>query len=1104
MGVSETSATSSNYAYDDQYASTNQSSPQDSSTTGNDSIPDSASTSDTTANGSTGTSPAAGDDQSSGDVGQTSSATNTQSPEDSSDTTASTNSTTSATSADSTSQPSGNSTAQTAAQPTTQDGNGDVSNSAGATAQQDAAPNAASPESSGTTAGATADGGAQGESGRGSSSSPASAHSQQAGSASTPRDTQGSKGAEGASVPATADAQPSASANTASNRDTGASAQAGPPLGTQGRNANASAQTAPTFGTHSNNTPDATRHSANASAQHSVAPKAAPQGAQQSTPENPAHQQSTGKTSQSPASPGTSQGNRSGDSAPVAGSPTGLPPNPTSSHAPANTQSKPNTPVLNGATQSELNGLLAKYDNEIDGRTQDSRNRANDAATADKIQQANDLDYTGYPQEVRAFAQRMSDSQAQLAALPPEMRDYYAGQLAALDSVYRNTTSSDERVALDQKTGEMEDDILAEYNHSINDPLDRTMAIFNHPVGAGYLDNQRQTQLRNLDTLRGSFLNAPDAAHREALFKQAVQLKTTLQRATANGADAYLKKDQTAWNDAFQYGDKLVSDAQNIQDPSKRYKSIGDGLFSFNTGMGEDDVADRRVLAFTQRMLDNPDLREKLDQWQVEAGQPLNADGASAALPYSEIVNNLPAAGPDYVRDLADQYTGVIKGQTDGERVAAFNQVKPYVQAAEGFARFTLGLTPLAPLSTLLDGSSTLSPSVRMGIDIGSAIAGGAIAPLFDGLSTGAKATSSFLQDLRAGADAADQLPQDIKLGMQNGELALIPEDEGSQAAMGTSKADTSPAHLLEPEQQAAAKEGEAAQTTYKPAEIGPSPDPLMQDARARIESNPMAVPSRYATQVDGNALKPDENAAGVLIDANKQQYIESGGQYFKVKYDSEKETWRVLHPDQPQNFSYGVRYDPQSGTWSNQGGGFGRGRAPLSRLVSLAKYAKSDPRIARMIESKVLKPQDPQTCFLDHGRVAQHAAGVPDGRLTPVSTGPLNANQLRTELEKGPLVLSARHIARPDSNYSGMHTVVLLKTVNEDGHDYVIGVDLDDTIGRNGQAQNLESGDFGGVKYDLDQLSKQATPYVDEDTGAQLEMYHRPQEKTGIWSWFS
>jgi hypothetical protein len=78
------------------------------------------------------------------------------------------------------------------------------------------------------------------------------------------------------------------------------------------------------------------------------------------------------------------------------------------------------------------------------------------------------------------------------------------------------------------------------------------------------------------------------------------------------------------------------------------------------------------------------------------------------------------------------------------------------------------------------------------------------------------------------------------------------------------------------------------------------------------------------------------------------------------------------------------------------------------------------------------------------------------------------------------------------------------LKTVKEDGHEYVLGIDLDDTVTRNGQAQNLEDGDFGGVEYDINELVDKAAPYVDEDTGHTLEMYHRPEQKSGLWSWWN
>lgn len=1201
MGVSETSATSSN-SYDDQYnTSTNPPDTQAADTNGNKSEPDNSSTSDTSSSTNTGNSTSEGNEGTGGDASQSSGTTNTQNQDDSGNTASQQNTqsdsgsgTASGTQSDSGSGTQSDSGSGTASGTRSDSGSSAASGTGSGTASSQN--NGATPSTNGSTA-------PQGQAGAANSSGTGNANTQQDSRTPTPPGTQNSNAPTGTSNSANSGTQSAATTNATSNRNTGTSAPPGSAPGTQGNSGNTpapapadtqhanngSAQGASTAGTPNRNAAAPASQAANAGAQPSAAPDAQqspPAGAQPrdgdrmtppptgtadvqqgngaghpppiGTPGGGPLAPSTGPSgtsvsppigtagaqpgtngfapsssdtkapftggntphSESPGTIGHDQNEGIGDkttaspstpSAPLSspaeaplqtGGGTGFV-NPALSPAstPAQTQASPQ--VLNGATQSEFKNLLSRYDTQNDGSTQDSRNRANDAATADKIQQATDLDHTGYPAEVRAFENQITASQNRLAALPPEMRDYYAGQLAALDAAYRNMSSPDAQAALNQSATRLQGEILAEYNHSINDVMDRTTAIFNHPVGAGYLDEQRLAQLKQLDQYRGDFLNAPDAAGREGIFQKAEQLKTELQHAAANGASAYLEKDRAAWGEANRYADQLVADAGKIDDPSKRYKSIGDGLFSFNTGTGEDSVADRRVLAFTQHLMDDPDLRSTLDRWQVEAGMPLNAQGASGGLPYSQIVNNLPAAGPDYVRDLADQYTNVTKGQTTGERDAAFNQVKPYLQVAEGFSRFMLGMTPLAPLNAALDGSSTLSQQARMGIDIGSAVAGAAAAPFIGEAGAGAGAGARFLSELRAESAAANESSQDLKLGLQDGKLALTPNSGDSPGAMKSATAETAPAHLLEPELQPATQGGAATQTGYKPAEMGPSLDPQMLDARARIESNPMAVPSRYATEVDRNTLTPDENAAGVLNDPNHQHYIQNGDQYFKVKYDSDNETWRAVNPDSPTGFSYPVRYNPQDGTWSVHGDVGGPGGGPLSRLVSLGKYAAGDPRIAKMLESRILKPQNPQTCFLDHGNVAQNAAGIPDGRLVPISSGPLDAQQLQKELDKGPLVLSARNIARPDSDYSGMHTVVLLKNVNEDGKNYVLGVDLDDTIGRNGQAQSLEKGDFGGVKYDLDQLVKQAAPYVDEDTGMRLEMYHRPQERKGIWGWF-
>jgi hypothetical protein len=168
------------------------------------------------------------------------------------------------------------------------------------------------------------------------------------------------------------------------------------------------------------------------------------------------------------------------------------------------------------------------------------------------------------------------------------------------------------------------------------------------------------------------------------------------------------------------------------------------------------------------------------------------------------------------------------------------------------------------------------------------------------------------------------------------------------------------------------------------------------------------------------------------------------------------------------------------------------KGGGPESRLVSLGLF-RANPRVARLLAKKDLGPQKPGHCFLDHSQVAQKAAGLPDGRVRPINQNkPLTARQLSEELNKGPLVMSGRNVARPDSQYVGMHTIALIDEVKLNGRHYVLGIDLDDTIARVPVAQDLANGNFGGVLYDPDQLVGQATPYIDPDTGNQLEMYQR------------
>ncbi|MPW16741.1 hypothetical protein GCT13_07270 [Paraburkholderia sp. CNPSo 3157] len=742
----------------------------------------------------------------------------------------------------------------------------------------------------------------------------------------------------------------------------------------------------------------------------------------------------------------------------------------------------PKTPIgssarepLAGATSDELLHLSYVFDSTAQGRQGMPLGVSNDAGIADKLQKVCEMDMAGYPPDVQDFESRVWDSQALLAALSPTAREFYAGALATLDAVYRNATSADAKNLIKAKLLSLQDDIRNEYNNAINDPLERVLSVFNEPLGAGYLNADDKQRLAQLKEMRQKFLDAPDAASREKIFRDAVSLKSVLQQTAMIGIDKYVAEDKKKWEDANRYVSQIIEEAGQITDPLARYKSIGDKLFSLNAGMGEDDVADRRILAFTQRMRDDVDLRSMLDKWAVQAGIPLNEAGVGGAPNYTGILNDPPPAGPDYIRDLADRYTGVLKDTTKAELEASNRKVRPYLQVAEGFIRFVLGMTPLAPLTAVLDEASVLSPEARMGIEFASGILG-----FLDPAGFVETRIASFVSDVAREAEEDG-----------NGGSTLVRLSTGTARTTGEGAVGGTTEEVAG-----------TVQPRYLQVPEGPTYDPALLAAKARIKGESLPVPEGYRVQVDATSLKPDENAPGVYTDDQFRHYIKNGDQHYAVDYDAANDTWRVVHPDSPGRYAYPVKYDPASRTWMiNPDVGL-KGGSPLSRLVSLKRFM-SDPRVAKLVQSKMLKPQNPHTCFLDHGSVAKHAADVPDGRLIPVSTGRLTAQQLRAELDKGPVVLSARNIARPDSNYSGMHTVVLLKTVKEDGREYVLGIDLDDTVTRNGQAQSLDEGDFGGVEYDINKLVDEAAPYVDEDTGNTLEMYHRPEQRSGLWSWW-
>lgn len=551
-------------------------------------------------------------------------------------------------------------------------------------------------------------------------------------------------------------------------------------------------------------------------------------------------------------------------------------------------------PLLIGATQTELKQLLATYDTKtLSNMTHLSR--SNDADEQNQAKLATDLKMSlkGYPPEVQEFEQSVNALQAQINTLPRAEHQAYAGALATIDVAFRDSKDADGRRRADEQLSQLSDALLDRATIAENDPVERALGVFNRPVGAGYLTGLGdQQQLSALGRLRAGFVAAATPAARERYFSLAAELKNDLQHKVGTAIDQHTTQEASKWAAANGEVNRIIHEADMLtNDPGKRYELIGRQLYSTNPGSGRDELADRRLLAFTQRMRDDPSLHGKLVNWSVEAGRKLNAHGVDAQKNYLDILNNLPPAGPDYVRDLADRYNAVLHDTSykDYSVTPRVRAEKLAEQVFEGATRFLLGLTPFAPVTAALDPHSSLSPNTRLGIDLASGLlgflAGGGEAAFGERLA--AKEAGAVFK-----AASGEHLPErPITTGDKGAPLPAAPAIQSGQAGVQSTR----------PAAHAAAQ--------------GLSVDVAVAEASQRISGTKASLPDSYAVQPEADSLKAAMGWKNVLIDNNGQHYISSGGKTYPARFDMDNNTWRVYQPENAYRPQYPVRLNAQ-GDW--------------------------------------------------------------------------------------------------------------------------------------------------------------------------------------------
>lgn len=559
-------------------------------------------------------------------------------------------------------------------------------------------------------------------------------------------------------------------------------------------------------------------------------------------------------------------------------------------------QATPTSGTLPGASIEEFDRLNKNYD------TQEGylpRNSEANAAIAQKIEDGLQQEMTGYPPQVIQFQQRQTHLQGMLAELPDSERQFYGGVIATLSAAFQLETSNDKRYAIEQKLTGLENAVRDEANRVRNDPVDRVLSQFNPPMGVAYLNKEDRESVDGLDKLRDEFFDAENADEREEIFQEASGLKGILQERIAAEVDKRQRVKNAQWKEANGEVDRILDEAQKQTDPAKRYELLGRQLFQ--TTPGQDELKDKVVLAFTQRMHESRELRDKLDTWHDQVSGPLNAHSVGAAKRYTDILKDLPPVSGDYVRDLSDRYTAVLKDASykDYSITPAARAEKLAGQVLEGIDRVLLGLTPLAPLADLLP--SALPDNVRMGLDYGSAflgILGGEVLGAAKEISLAGNAISGAARDAEAASMAG-----------KGGSTSA--RDFVQAAGQGVVKAGEAES-TLNPETRAT--ERALAEKTL--AETGPAVDFTSQLAHQSVASDLYGSLETYADpDVSIKDLRPADKS-GIRLDAKGDRYIELRGKAYHVRYDKDYESWRVFKKGIDLKPQYSVRLNDLTQKW--------------------------------------------------------------------------------------------------------------------------------------------------------------------------------------------
>lgn len=499
--------------------------------------------------------------------------------------------------------------------------------------------------------------------------------------------------------------------------------------------------------------------------------------------------------------------------------------------------------VLPGATVAEFTALNKDFDTR-DGYVHESG--SGNAEIARRMENALPREMTGYPPEVIRFEQAQLGVQGMLAELPLSEREFYGSTLATLSAAWQLETDAGRRFAIQQKFDGLEHAVRTGHNRAINDPVDRVLGVFSPPMGEGYLGKGDRERLDDLEQLREDFFDAGDSTERQAIFAEASELKALMQEKVNLALTQHEREQQTEWHEANGEVDRILKEAEAQTDPAKRYELPGRQLFQLDPG--HDRLKDKVVLAFTQRMRDSEALRNKLDAWHGQVSGPLNAHSVGGPLKYTDILKQPPPVGADYLRDLSDQYTDVLRDASHKNYsiTPKARAEKLATQILDGVMRVMAATSPVGFLADLVP--STLPDHVRTGLEVG-----GSILDVLTGVGVG-NAIGHVAKAMAASARKAE-LDNLAGAGIRGAAKGLV--DDAGERIVKEAAAE----QALSPDAKLALQALEKKML----AEAGPAVDPVSQIAHEAVGARPYGSLSTYADQgVSVASLRPGSQP-GVL-----------------------------------------------------------------------------------------------------------------------------------------------------------------------------------------------------------------------------------------------